>query len=292
MEKPYRVLFVDDDERYAKPLIDRASQYDLLFDYCDNWEEARSKLDDDFESYQAVILDGKGKLSKEGTGDNQKHVIQAINDLQEMKGKRKYIPYAVLSKYIEVKDIILGEIFEKDKDEVQMFEHLILEIEKSGTNKIRIKYPEPFTCFGEEYLSTEYETYLVNIIKVFENRELTDPENLLFNPCRVLLERVFDKITEVDEKILPYALANFERQRPVNCSKYLIGLTVTVDKVQYTGTKFLDDYISQQIQTIIAVCHPASHEIQKKYTHYTFKSVLWAIFDVLIWLKKFIDERK
>jgi hypothetical protein len=108
----------------------------------------------------------------------------------------------------------------------------------------------------------------------------------------MILEQIFRQINFVDEKTLPYALLNFERQRVAltNCSKYLSGISVTVDKIPYSAPKFLDDHISQQIQTIIAVCHPSSHEIQDKYSKYTFMSVLWALFDVLIWLKRFIDE--
>jgi hypothetical protein len=51
-----------------------------------------------------------------------------------------------------------------------------------------------------------------------------------------------------------------------------------------------NEIISKQIDLIITGCHPASHEIQN-YSPYTFKSVLWALFDVLIWLKEFIDKR-
>jgi hypothetical protein len=292
MEKKYKVLFVDDDRRYADSLIDRATGKNFQLEYCDNWEDAKSKLDEGFDAYDAVIVDGKGKLTKDSRGDNQKHVIRASNELSEMKGAGRYIPYVVLSKYDEIEDMVDATFFEKNKEEDQMFDHLISEIEKSENKIIKAKFPEPFNCFGEKYLDREHEKYLINIIKVFESDKVENPENLLFNPCRIMLEEIFRQISNAREKVLPHALINYEKQRVAlkNCSKYLSGVSVTVDKIPYSAPKFLDDHISQQIQTIIAVCHPSSHEIQDKYSKYTFMSVLWALFDVLIWLKRFIDE--
>lgn len=298
----YTILFVDDDKRYAEPLLDRAyNDFGINLRHFENWEEASSELDDKFEEYHAVVIDGKGKKTKESKGDDIAHVVMAIRDLSELKGKGKYIPYVVLSKYLDIKDLVDPFIFfEKGKEENAMFKYLIEKIKDSGKEKIRLKYPEPFQCFSGEYLDRQYESFLINIVSVFENEKLTNPENLLFNPCMILLERVFEKITEKDNTILPYALLNFEDQRVglANCSKYLNGQSVKIkfwengrqQVKDYQCRKFLSEHISQQIQTIISICHPASHDIQN-YSQYTFKSVLWAIFDVLIWLKIFVDER-
>jgi CheY-like chemotaxis protein len=289
MEKTYKVLFVDDDRRYAETLIDRASGKGIELVHFDNWEEAKSELDEHFDAYEAVIVDGKGKLTKDSPGDDQIHVSKALQDLAAMKITP---PFAVLSKYIELKDFHLAEFFEKGKQEMELFEYLTKAIENSEITQIKRKYSEPFNCFGDKYLERKYEKLLINIIQVFENDKVENPENLLFNPCRIMLEEIFRQISNAREKVLPHALINYEKQRVAlkNCSKYLSGVSVTVDKIPYSAPKFLDDHISQQIQTIIAVCHPSSHEIQDKYSKYTFMSVLWALFDVLIWLKRFIDE--
>lgn len=297
MEK-YNILFVDDDKRYAEPLLDRAfTDFGINLRHFENWEEALSELDDHFENYHAVIIDGKGKRTRESKPDDVSHVNLAISDLSERKGRGRYIPYAVLSKYLDVKEIIYSDFFEKGKDEEKLFNHLIERIRETSKEKIKIKYPEPFQCFEGIYLDKKYENLLINIVAIFKDERLNDPENLLFNPCRIILERVFEKINEVDERVLPYALLNFDDQRVglSNCSKYLNGahVTIWIDKKPktYQRSKYLQEYISQQIQSIIGICHPASHEIQNNYSKYTFQSVLWAIFDVLIWLKSFIDQR-
>lgn len=300
MEKSYKVLFVDDDHRYSKTLIDRASGKGIELVHFDNWEEAKSELDESFDDYEAVIVDGKGKLTKDSPGDDQIHVSRALKDLNKMIGAGKYVPYVILSKYLEVKKAIDDIFFEKIRDENEMFEYLIFAIENSEKHKIKAKYPEPFSCFGEKYLDNKHEKFLINIIRVFESEKIENPENLLFNPCRIMLEQIFREINHIAPRILPSALINYEEQRvPLDiCLNYLSG---TLEKIKgysgikfpdYRGNKVLPDYISEQIQTIIAVCHPSSHEIQDKYSKYTFMSVLWALFDVLIWLKRFIDERQ
>ena len=89
---------------------------------------------------------------------------------------------------------------------------------------------------------------------------------------------------------------NFEQQKAglINCFKHMSGIPYYIDNTrnQYPGffKNSNHEIISKQIDIIITGCHPASHEIQN-YSPYTFNSVLWALFDVLIWLKDFIDER-
>lgn len=292
--KFYKVLFVDDDRRFAETLISKAENHQLELDHYDNWEEAKTKLKNDFDNYVAVILDGKGKLNKDDVGDNGKHVDAATTDLTEYKGQGNFIPFFVLSAYHDIRDNLNYRTYGKTiEEEEELFDAIHQAIKDSSKYKIINRYPEPFECFGGNYLSNTYEKLLINIVNVFESDQIRDPEYLLFNPCRILLERVFEKIADTDEKVLPYALINFEQQRPAlsNCSKYLSGVSFRMGGTEYSAPKFLDDHISQQIQTIIAVCHPASHEVQKKYTTYTFRATLWALFDVLIWLKEFIDSR-
>src|SRR5665648_201375 len=150
----YKVLFVDDDGRYAQPLIDRAyTDYNFDLDYCDNWEEAISKLNEDFSAYKAVIVDGKGRKKKDTKGDDISHVVLAIQDLSERKGKGKYIPYVVLSKYLDIKGLVDPTIFfEKGIDENKMFEYLKKRILESDVEKIRLKYAEAFEAIGNLYL--------------------------------------------------------------------------------------------------------------------------------------------
>jgi len=290
-----KALLVDDDSRYAESFVDKAALRGIDIVYIEDWETAFIELKENFSDYVAVILDGRGKLSPDKPGDDPKHLIQALQDINRLKGENKVVEYYINTAYFDKLIEYFGNepIFDKKKNQEDLIlDNVAIAAENKNIYRIKNKYSDVFECFGQNYLDKNYELLLINIITIFENDELINAENLLFNPCRILLERIFEKITEVDNTVLPYALINFEDQRVSlsNCSKYLNGLPVRIQDQEYRRRKFLKEHISQQIQTIIGICHPASHDIQK-YTQYTFKSVLWAIFDVLIWMKAFVDEK-
>lgn len=291
----YKPLIVIDDDNAEVRNIFRLKAVKANVDIVDfaTWDKTREYLEGNA-NVDAIILDAKGQLNPDKDA-SESHLLASLGFV-----KNRVLPYAIYTAYTDElpmleQELEEGRVFTKGKHkEEDIFDFLIKEIAKTPKLRIINKYPEPFKCFGGNYLDRKYETFLLDIITAFESNILTNPENLLFNPCRILLERVFEKVTEVNESVLPYALINFNSQQPalVNCSKYLNGLRVNIKGQDYQGNYVLDNFISQQIQTIIGVCHPASHEIQKRYSQYTFKSVLWAIFDVLIWLKAFVDQNK
>jgi len=295
------IVVVDDNHRILENFQDASVEQNVNIEVFETWDLAQQYLES-IEGVDGLILDAKGKLTADRQ-ESEAHLQQALKWVSKQEGKNRIIPYAIHTAYYDDLDtfseeLAAGKMFKKrPNSEAQVLDFLKSEISKTPKLKIINQYSEPFQCFGSKYLDKRYENLLLSIIQVLENDQLANPEDLLFNPCRILLERVFEKMNEVDEIVLPYALLNFDDQRVglVNCSKYLSGVAVTIrvdrESIEYKRRKYWEDHLSQQVQTIIKVCHPASHDIQK-YSSYTFKSVLWATFDVLIWLKQFIDERK
>jgi hypothetical protein len=298
----YKPLIVIDDDQPEQLKLFKYKSVDsnVNVEIFESWDLTKQYIELNQPNIDGIILDARGKINID-KGASDAHVLESFGFVQGLD-----IPYAIYTAYtaelpILEEQVAKGRVFTKGTDkEEDVFEFLKEEIKKSPKLKIIKKYPEPFQCFGGIYLEKNYETLLLNIIKVFEDDSIDNPENILFNPCRVILEQVFKKINEVNERILPYALINFDNQKVglINCSKYLNGQKVNIriwdgrmnTTEEYRANKVLLDHISQQIQTIIAVCHPASHEIQRSFSRYTFKSVLWALFDVLIWLKEFVDK--
>ncbi len=298
----YQPLFVvvDDNLRIRENFLDLAPEFQVEIRTFETWDVASEFLDQN-ENVDGLILDAKGKL----TADRQEsdaHLQKALKWLSKQEGHGRIIPYLIHTAFYDdletfSEEQAAGKMIPKGQDsESKTIKKLKELVQETPKLKIINQFPEPFQCFGTKYLDKRYENLLLNIILVLENNQLTNPKDLLFNPCRILLERVFEKVTEVNNRVLPYALLNFESQRVglVNCSRFLSGLPVKVrvDRgiVEYKNDKYWEEFLSQQVQTIIKICHPASHDIQK-YSRYTFQSVLWAIFDLLVWLKKFIDEQ-
>jgi CheY-like chemotaxis protein len=286
-------ILVDDDNPEIRTNFRWTSEkHNVKIETFESWDKTKEYIESG-QPFDAIVLDARGKLISDKNEENA-HITVALKYVEKHN-----IPYVIYTAFKEELDFLgqeieLGKVFDKGgmhrKTEGAVVEYLKKQIAHSP----KIKYPEPFACFGSGYLSSEYQELLMNVVHIFENDELANPENMLFNPCRIILEQVFRKINDEAPQVLPGALVNFEDQRVglVNCSKYLSGISVTINKQDYQRRKFLPEHISQQVQTIIAICHPASHEIQKKYTRYTFQSVLWAIFDVLVWLKLFLDNHR
>lgn len=295
------IVVVDDNHRILENFQDASAAQHVNIEVFETWDLAQQYLESN-EVVDGLILDAKGKLTADRQ-ESEAHLLQALNWVSKQEGKNRIIPYAIHTAYYDELETFseeqaAGKMFKKQPNsEAQVLVFLKKKIAQTPKLKIINHYPEPFQCFGTKYLDKKYENLLLNVIQVLENDQLTNPEDILFNPCRILLERVFEKINEIDEKVLPYALLKFDVQRAVlvNCYKHLSGIPYYLDKVRETPVNFLKDseneFISKTLDLIVTVCHPASHDIQK-YTPYTFKSVLYATFDVLIWLKEFIDERK
>lgn len=90
-----KVLFVDDDARYAKTLQQRVYiTHKIELIHFESWEEARSELLENCNKYSAVVLDALGKVNMDQSGDNQKHVMVAIRDLAK---SGRNIPYYILT---------------------------------------------------------------------------------------------------------------------------------------------------------------------------------------------------
>lgn len=295
MEKPLKILFIDDDPRYAESLIDRAfNEFGLELDHYDNWEEAFTKLKDGFESYCGVIIDGKGKLRKESKDDDQRHVSKAIGDLRELKGKRLFIPFVILSKYLEIKDSILDPFFEKSKDEDEMFVFLINEIKNLQNNKIQVKYQDAFEAFGEGYLDKSAEANLFEAIDSFENDDWNDNS---FTPLRKVIEAIYKDLHEKDDELIPYGCLRFDNDK-INfawCERRLKGEIINEPKtwkVLYKKSEpVLPKHIASLLRSFTELCNSNLHIGNCEYiTKNTLASCLFFIIDLLIWYKKFVDE--
>jgi hypothetical protein len=295
----YRPLIVvDDDNKEVRDIFTlKAVKANIDLVAIATWDKTREYLEANT-NVDAIVLDAKGQLNADKDA-SEAHLLASLSYVQS-----KVLPYAIYTAYTDnlpmlEQELEDGRVFTKGKHkEEEIFDFLKNEIAKTPKLKIINQFHEPFQCFGGRYLDKKYESLLLNIISVFQNQNLDDPQNLLFNPCRIILEQVFKKITDTDNTVLPFALLQFEKQKAglLNCYKHLSGVPYYQNNEKVTPSNFLKDsgfeFISKQIDLIISVCHPGSHEIQIKYSLYTFKLVLWALFDILIWLKKFIDERK
>lgn len=296
MAEQYKILFIDDDKRYAIPLVERAySDYNLKLIHFENLEEAYSELLKNFDDYDGIIIDGKGKLNKESPGDDPKHVRHALDKIYELKGKGLYIPYAILTKYLDLYDHYADKPFYiKNEQEDLLFEFLIKEINEKPVKIIKTKYPEPFQCFNENYLSRATEKKLLKALIDVENNDCTRSS---FNDFRELFEDVFLFLHEIDDKLIPYEFIGYDNEK-VNlkyCCLRLSGKDIYrkgKEPIKGIGI-IMPSILSLHLESIVDTCNEYSHTIKeaKYFTIYSLNTIAFFYLDLLIWLKKYIDEK-
>lgn len=293
MKKYPKILVVDDDKRYYEPLKDRAyNGFNLDLVVHEVWEEAESELRRNFDSFDAIILDGKGKLDQDSKGDDPNHLKKSLQVLDELKGKGLYIPRFVNTAYHEVFGVIFKDekIFNKLKDEEKLFHEILQEINFNDKNRIKERYPEPFESFGDNYLPNQVSEKLMSVLLAIENNKWEKND---FNTLREIIEAIYISLHEIDDTLIPYTCLRYENGR-VNfkyCALRLRGNDIT--GVQLSKTKkVVPDHLGWLIEPLEKVSSICSHiyKDEKYLNKYSLLTITFGVMEFLTWFKKFVDE--
>jgi len=295
MNNTIKILFVDDDDRYALPLIDSAElNHNLQLDYYEDWEEGFSALESNFEDYHAVIIDGKGKKTKDGPGDDASHWTKAIKDLNRLIERKGHIPYVILSKYMEIKESLDDPFFEKGKEEDSMFKFLFEEIKNSDIKRIEVKYSEVFSAFDPGKLPAEAKKNLLEVLIAYENNTWSSNS---FTPLRKVIEAIYVSLHEKDDNLIPYGCLRYDNGQ-VNfeyCALRLRGVTIRDrhgNRLFNEITCVIPEHISWLLKPITKVCSIASHYSQSDLlTKYTLGTIMFGVIDLLIWYSLYVDKK-
>lgn len=243
----YKVLLVDDDEKFSVSLQHRADTYyglDLLL--CKCWEEAQKELSNKnkFLEWDAIILDAncvykKGELADLG------FLTLALGELRELFGLYgSSIPWYVLTagagEKVDKKDFnstmttimryprddeSWGErlFFKNDIDEGKLCQTIIEVAPKRTRNKIKHQYREVFDAM-ENYLSGDDKNVMIEILTALhfpETRKDFDADKE-YSRLRTILENVFRHANKIG--LLPDELLHNDGRPNLNeASLYMAG---------------------------------------------------------------------
>jgi hypothetical protein len=156
-----KVLFVDDDSRYAKGLCERVfDEFNIELTHYEAWDEAKTELFENPNKYSAIILDALGKLTQEGEGENQKHLTTALLEI-EKEGIN--LPYFVLTAYAEKIDLYLPENiikFNKKKEEEKLFTLIREKFKDSVKNAVAQLYSDELGFIEENYQDEQLKYFI------------------------------------------------------------------------------------------------------------------------------------
>jgi hypothetical protein len=293
MEKRYKVLLVDDDISYSESLIAMADEiYNIDIQHCEDWEEGKSLIESNHKNFNALILDGRGKLSQGAAGSNPKHLSTALSDINEMRAKRIYIPFVVNTAFYEEFSIYFDNVLMVEKnDSDNLFKTLHGLIISSDIEKIKSKYSDVFECFCDQYLPISASDNLMEVLLEIEKNTWTENS---FTPLRKVIEAVYIRIHELDDTLIPYGCLRFNIIQ-VNfryCELKLTGREIR-DKstILYPASKpILPQHIGWVIGPITTVCSIASHtDVKECLTKYSLQMVVHGVMDLILWFKKYVD---
>lgn len=306
--KKYKVLWFDDEHEKFSSIKDEALLENVQLIGFSNSEEGCPELRANYMYYDAIILDGKFFKSKEQKGteiDNTAFGEVAIV-LNELKVKGVLIPSFIYSgqpDFVKGKDTLIdifksnfsanGKVFDKNIE--ADFEELLKQIKKTADEnpirQIKINYSDVFSVFETGLLPLETENELIDVFLELQKTNDIDFKAVL-TKIRSIQEKIFIKLENID--VLPKGLNRSSK------FKHLSGNLQRNSFGNYEATSI--EYQTKEIQNlqewIYYTCGTYIHALEKQHfggymiSKYSLQSLMYGIFEIILWFKKTYKEYK
>lgn len=281
----YKVLLVDDDEKFSVSLQHRADTYyglDLFL--CKCWEEAQKELSNKnkFLEWDAIILDANCIYKKNESAD-MGFLPLALGELRELFGLYgSSIPWYVLTagagEKVDKKDFnstmttimryprddeSWGErrFFKNDIDEDKLCQTIIEVAPKRTRNKVKHQYRDVFDAM-ENFLSSDDENVMIEILTALhfpETRKDFDADKE-YSRLRTILENVFRHANRIG--LLPDDFINNDgRPNLHEASRYMAGEEPKYIQFRYGEEKeyIFPPIIATTVKNFIAATSAGTH---------------------------------
>jgi hypothetical protein len=209
MMNRYKVLWFDDKYEEYENDIDTAYQIGIELIGFKNAEEGLIELKNNYQEYDAVIVDGLFYDDSQQVGDPQATAFGKVaQTLRDLKLQGIIIPWFIYSgqpkfikdkrDWIEVfRDTDFGDGKVYDKTDLKAFETLCDDIIEAASEinstRIKHKYSNVFLLCNEAYLGTNLKRKLFEILGTVESEDDTLSTEDLFNPLRKVVETLITK---------------------------------------------------------------------------------------------------
>ncbi len=293
----YNVLLVDDDGGYYENQKSAAVVFEIDLHFINNWNDAKIKLESTPDYYDAVIIDGKGRIYANDIGEDQRMVAKALRWFGEQKVSGKFYNMVVNTGYL--KDISKFEdfegvtVFEKGYETLKLYPHLIDSITNNSENKIKVKYNNIYEIFNDKYLP-KADWKIVN--KLITKLDKCDFEKKDFNEMRDLLESLFQSANRINNSVfLPNTLLRIDQNnRPIigYIVKYWTGDTIYKDREVFQK-KAPSPIIPEELESLLK----ATGSLVQAFSHknnppniFLYHTTLYSLFTFILWFKSYVDE--
>lgn len=249
-----QVLWVEDNNSIHELFAAHAEKSDIQLVAVDCWDDAELLLEEDYDRWQAIILDAKCKFKKNDADKANKflsHTFDSLNHLFSRKGRT--IPWYVLSGQgeDEIRDLIPPSRRDWDADwDATVFRPYYDKnkfiawggLDKDGNQKMREEYkvlfdriksyvlkynvdlalrvdlyPEVFKAIDDLKLPGEVDGFLIDLLGPIHFKGTKNSDyNRRYADVRKILEHIFRHM--IDNKILPQSYRSENKKKEINLS--------------------------------------------------------------------------
>lgn len=303
-----RVLWLDDECKKPEMIQFKieAENLDLYLEGFESFEEGFQHLDKNLNRYDIILLDGlflERKNQEKGTED-ESGLGMAISKINELKSK-KIFPWFVLSgkdTFTKGDNSLLkgnkAKCFDKTNpaEVVQLLNEMKKAAEDLEEYKLKQKFQNVLESCSFSFLGEENFSRLFILIKhISSDTRVSNTEDLL-NPIRKIIERLFTRLCEIE--VIPQSILQ-NNGWINNCSKFLSNKHSDFEQT----AEIVPPIISESIFRLLNIIQDASHSegelklkvdiyLKNSQSDYFYRSVIFLLFDLLIWFKDFINQNQ
>lgn len=270
-----QVLWVEDDPNVTKTFPIKAETFGLQLVPYPCWDDAKTALESDFNSWSAIILDAKCKYHRDSADNAIEFLREALDDISTICEKKgRIIPWYVLTggSETEVSDSINDKrlkwdsdwtdnqhkkYYSKNVDDEALYERIKAHAQKSSRIQIQEIYRDIY-----EQLKRFNAGVCDDILTILEavHFPCSNPRftpKYLYNPLRQALEQIFRSLGEAD--IIPDA---FFPKGDVNinqCFMFVIGRPAEKIGYKHDAGGIVPRHIQDMMSLIVNLGNAASH---------------------------------
>lgn len=296
----YNILWIDDEHETLTGTKGRAKRNGIQLVPFKSLNAGISELEQNYPFYDGVLLDAKFFENEDdikGSEDTD-NVHRAKEQLLQLK--KKFEIFVLTGQAEAYEDSTFNKAFKKvyKKGSDEDIERLFGDIKNAAVNQqdtqLRHTYKRVFDVCTEKYIGEMAGQDILNLLKVSDETNIDNN----FNTVRKIIEDLFMAFVKFrllpSEFVTPSVSLN-------ESSKFLAGKSP--DGVFFIEKGYLhleDTHLPKQIafylRSILSVTQAGSHRseidlfVKSIKTSFLFKSVLFQLFDVVLWFKMYVDS--
>ena len=297
----YKVIWFDDEFNDLPLIREKAMLNGISLIGYSNAKVGIDELERNIRSYDAALVDGLFFANAEQSGIPSSDM--ALFDVAmafERLSLVKKLPWFILSGQVSftteknryadgLKD---NKVYDKLNDNhlENLWKNIKIEADKHIETQIRLKYQRVFEVCTAEYIGTDANIDLLEILKSENLENAFSDAKLYFNPIRKIMDDLFiacNKYGFIPDLFVKPSVALNES------SKFLSG---AAEKGYQLVSPFFPKVVSDNVRGVLSVCQPAAHRaeidvfIAEVNTPYLLLSITYQLLDVLLWFKYYVDN--